>query len=82
MVQSAMGMGIWQGVAMDSLKFHPGPLCRTLLRPAGGIPPKRPTGQVACSHLLPFWTPHAVRLCYAMEEDFASRRDALWDDVL
>jgi hypothetical protein len=29
-------MGAWQGVAMDSLKFHPGPPCPTLLRPAGG----------------------------------------------
>jgi hypothetical protein len=25
-------------VAMDSLKFHPGPPCPTLLRPAGGPP--------------------------------------------
>jgi hypothetical protein len=29
-------IGIWQGVAMDSQKFHPGPPCPTLLRPAGG----------------------------------------------
>jgi hypothetical protein len=34
-------MGIWEGVAMDSLKFHPGPPpCPTLLRPAGGPPLK------------------------------------------
>jgi hypothetical protein len=32
-------MGVWQGVAMDSLKFHPGPPCPTLLRPAGGLRP-------------------------------------------
>jgi hypothetical protein len=29
-------MGVWQRVAMDSLKFHPGLPCPTLLRPAGG----------------------------------------------
>jgi hypothetical protein len=27
-------MGVWQGVAMDSLKFHPGPPCPTLLLPS------------------------------------------------
>jgi hypothetical protein len=63
--------GVWQGVAMDSLKFHPSPPCPTLLSPAGGPPLKRPygrfragptAGQAACSSLLPFWTPHAVRL--------------------
>jgi hypothetical protein len=26
-------MGVWKGVAMDCLKFHPGPPCPTLLRP-------------------------------------------------
>jgi hypothetical protein len=29
-------MGVWQEVAMDSIKFHPGLLCPTLLRPEGG----------------------------------------------
>jgi hypothetical protein len=65
-------LGVWQGVAMDFLKFHPGPLCPTLLCPAGGQPLKRsyscfssvaPAGQAACGHLLPPWTPRAVRLC-------------------
>jgi hypothetical protein len=46
-------MGEWQGVAIDSLNFHPGPPCPTLLCPAG---------RAACGHLLPFWTPYAVRL--------------------
>jgi len=32
-------MGVWQGVAMDSLKFHPGPACLTLLCPVGGLQP-------------------------------------------
>jgi hypothetical protein len=35
-------MGAWQGVAMDSLKFHPGLLCLNLLCPVGGLPLKRP----------------------------------------
>jgi hypothetical protein len=29
-------MGVWQAVAMDSLKFHPGLACPTILRLAGG----------------------------------------------
>jgi hypothetical protein len=29
-------MGVWQGVAMDSLKYHSGPPCPTHLRPVGG----------------------------------------------
>jgi hypothetical protein len=33
-------MGVWQGVALDSLKFHRGPPCPTPLRPAGGPPLK------------------------------------------
>jgi hypothetical protein len=32
-------MGVWQGVAMDSLKFHPGLSCLTLICPAGVPPP-------------------------------------------
>jgi hypothetical protein len=35
-------MDVWQGVAMDSLKFHPGPLCPTLLCPLGRSPLKWP----------------------------------------
>jgi hypothetical protein len=61
-------MGVWHGVAMDSLKYHYGP---TPLSPAGGPPLKRPywhfrggspTGQAACGRPLPPWTPHVVRL--------------------
>jgi hypothetical protein len=57
---------------MDSLKFRPGPPCPTLLRPAGGLSLKRPYDRFrdgppaersAYGRLLPFWTPHAVRLC-------------------
>jgi hypothetical protein len=38
-------MGVWHGVVMDSLKYHPGPPCPTLLRPTGGSPLKRPYGR-------------------------------------
>jgi hypothetical protein len=31
-------MGVWKGVAMDSLKFHPIPPCPTLFHPAGCYP--------------------------------------------
>jgi hypothetical protein len=50
---------VWQGVAMDSLKFHPGPACPTLLRPAGRFGGGPPAGLVACGRLLPFWKPYA-----------------------
>jgi hypothetical protein len=36
---------VWQGVSMDSLKFHSGPPCPTLLRLAGGTPPKQLYGR-------------------------------------
>jgi hypothetical protein len=63
--------GVWQGVAMDSLKFHPGPLCPTLLCPVGEESLKQPYGRfrgdpparwAVCGCLLPFWIPLAVRL--------------------
>jgi len=38
-------MGVWQGVAMGSLKFYPGLPRPTLLCPEGGPPPKRPYGR-------------------------------------
>jgi len=64
-------MGIWHGVAMDSLKFHLGLPWPTLLHPVGRPPLKQPYGlfwggppteRTACSSLLPFGAPHAVRL--------------------
>jgi hypothetical protein len=69
-------LGVRHGIAMDSLKFHPGPPCPTFGRPAGEPPLKRPyirfrggllAGRAACGHLLPLWTPHAVRV--RMEDD-------------
>jgi hypothetical protein len=39
------GLGIWQGVSMDSHKFHTGPPSPTLLRPAGGPRLKWPYGR-------------------------------------
>jgi hypothetical protein len=55
-------MGVWQGVGMDSLKFHSGPPCSTHLRSAGRPPLKQPYGRfkggppaewAACGRLLP-----------------------------
>jgi hypothetical protein len=50
-------MTVWQGVTMDSLKFHLCLPCPTLLRPTGGSPLKRLYG-----HLQPLWTPRSVCL--------------------
>jgi hypothetical protein len=38
-------IGVWQGVAMNYLKFHLGLLCPTLLHLAGGPILKRPYGR-------------------------------------
>jgi hypothetical protein len=46
---------------MDALKYNSGPAMPYLSTPCGRATPK--TGRVACGHLRPFWTPHAVRLC-------------------
>jgi hypothetical protein len=40
-------MGIWQGVARDSLKYHLGPPCPTFLYPVGRTPLKQPYGITA-----------------------------------
>jgi hypothetical protein len=66
-------MGVWQEVAMDSLKFFSDLPCPTLLRPAGGPPLKRPyTGGAAYGRLLPFWTLKGVRLCKTSQMKFHS----------
>jgi hypothetical protein len=63
-------MGVWQGVAMYSLKFHLGLPCLPFLCPAGGPPLKAvsgggltPSGRAACCRFPPIWTPHTVSLC-------------------
>jgi hypothetical protein len=48
-------MGVWQGVAMDCLKFHPDPLCPTLLHPVGRG--GWPAGLAACGRLYVFGHP-------------------------
>jgi hypothetical protein len=40
--------GVWEGVAVDSLKFRSGPPCLTVLGPAGGPPLKQPYGHFRC----------------------------------
>jgi hypothetical protein len=65
-------MGVRQGVAMDSLEFHSGddllffrPAGRpSLKQPNGCFRGGAPTGRAAYCHLLPLWTPDAVRLCF------------------
>jgi hypothetical protein len=56
-------MGVWKGVAINFLKFHPGPPSPTLLCPAGRASQKRPyvhfrggspAGQAACGRFYPF----------------------------
>jgi hypothetical protein len=44
-------MGVWQGVAMDFMKFHPGPQRPTLLSPRDRPLMKRPYGRFRCSPL-------------------------------
>jgi hypothetical protein len=59
-------IGVWHGVAMDSLKYHPGPSCPTLLRPVGPYSHFRGgllAERVTYGCLLPLWKPRAVRLC-------------------
>jgi hypothetical protein len=79
-------MGVWQGMAMDSLKFHLGRPCPTLLCPDGGSPLTQPyvgfrgglpRGQEACSPLLPLGhrTPYAYDLCLTC---FKSRMNKNW----
>jgi hypothetical protein len=60
---------------MDSLKLHPGPLCSTLLRPAGGPPLKRPYSHFKACSLAVFYpfgypTPYAyVTIVYEYRPD-------------
>jgi hypothetical protein len=69
-------MGIWRGVAIDSLKFHLGLPCPTLLYPAGGPPLKWPLGHfrggppaggTACCRLLPLRHPTPYAYGYSHE---------------
>jgi hypothetical protein len=68
-------MGIWKGVAMDSLKSN---LCSpypTFLYPAGAPPLKRPyshfrvgprTGWAGCHRIVPLWIPNAISLWFSV----------------
>jgi hypothetical protein len=55
-------VGVWQGVAMNSLKFYSGLPCPALLRPAGGPPLEQPYGR-----LLPF--EHPTPYAYGSEAE-------------
>jgi hypothetical protein len=55
---SCDGRPVRQRVSTDSLKFHPGPLCPTFLRPVGGPPPKRTyAGRAALAVFYPLGYP-------------------------
>jgi hypothetical protein len=45
-------IGVWQEVAVDSLKFHFGLSLSTFLRPAGGPPLKRPLHPTPYAYVL------------------------------
>jgi hypothetical protein len=64
-------MGVWQGVAIHSVKYRYGLPCLTFLfpvgwpllkQPYGGFRVSLPAGREDSSRLLPLWTLHAVRL--------------------
>jgi hypothetical protein len=74
--QSLGHIAVWQGVAMVSLRFYAGLPCPTLLNPAG-----RPALRAACGHLLPLWTPHAVRLCWVIDLAPLRLRHGLFSSV-
>jgi len=70
-IQCITTIGVWEGVAMDSLKYRQGPPCPTPLRSAGGPPltwlfshlqGAAYAWRAACSMLLSFCTLHGVRL--------------------
>jgi hypothetical protein len=72
-IETHQTMGVWQGVAIDSLKFHPGLPCLTFLLPMGLMalqpysrfrsdPLIGVASPQACGRLQPFWTPHGVHL--------------------
>jgi hypothetical protein len=50
-VFAVFSMGIWQGVAMDSLQFHLGPPCPTFSRLAVRLPLKWSTAVIGVAHL-------------------------------
>jgi hypothetical protein len=50
-------MGVWQGVTMDSLKFHSGLPNPTLLRTEGWPPLKRSYGPQVAAIFYPFGHP-------------------------
>jgi hypothetical protein len=59
---------VWQGVAMDSLKYCYGLLWPVMPDPSTSCGPL--AGRVACGCLLALWTPHAVRLWCCHTESF------------
>jgi hypothetical protein len=69
-------LGVWQGVAVDSLKFHLGLPCPTFLRPAAGPSLKRPYSRAG--DLLPSSTPLDTPRRASM---VGSRAAAQWEEI-
>jgi hypothetical protein len=76
---------VWQWVSTDSLKFHPGLPCPTLLRPASALPLERPYRRfwggpsargVVCGRLLSPWMSHAVQAWKG-----SKRREIKWEKM-
>jgi hypothetical protein len=70
-------MGVWQGVAMDSFKFHLGPPCPTLPRPTGRPPLKRPYALMAVSEVACPQGGRPVAIFYPLD---TRRRTPMSDD--
>jgi hypothetical protein len=77
---------VWQGVAMDSLKFHLSPPCPTILNPAGEPPLKQryshfrgglPAG-VTRGSFLPLWIPHVVCLWVEWPQEGGNSNEITW----
>jgi hypothetical protein len=78
--KTLFAMGVWQGVAMDSLKYHQGPPCPTH-RFKSGPPPR----QAACGNLLHLLTPHAISLYSLLSFSLLANHEKtnerkLWND--
>jgi hypothetical protein len=75
-------MGVWQGVNIDSLKFHPGLPCPTFLRPVGRQPFQRwSTRKTACGLAVFHLFEHPTPYTYGPNERRRGRRDRTETDA-
>jgi hypothetical protein len=64
-IGSLTSMGVWKGVAMDSLKFHLGLPCPTFLHPMGGPLLKRPYDLLQVASAILYLFGHPTPYAYA-----------------